>query len=153
MIVCDPDRISFDGKRSLAHIVSVLNDYATHGTTLYLQRLRKGTRINSLLPRLFDFDGWCSLHRIYITEPFGLLQNEPISYQEATSIFRMCSKLVQLSIFASEDTCPVTVANHDLVIFSAQLRGSSAVLGRRFFCRFCETWGYTEFQRLTSHRC
>ncbi len=48
------------------------------------------------------------------------------------SIFRMCSKLVQLSIFTWEGSYPVAAANHvtlhDLVTFSVQLRALSAIL-------------------------
>jgi len=147
MIFCDIDRMFFDQRKSLAPVVSVLNDYATNWKTLYFQTPHEGSRmLGSLLPHLFCFDGWHSLRRICLGKSAALLQNRTIplaqlthleiytqtSYQEAMNVCRICSKLVQLSIFVLDPPYPVMATDcvtlRDLVTFSLKSYGSSAVL-------------------------
>ena len=97
-----------------APIVHLLNRYATRWEALYLQYAgtysRTAPEFNS---RLFSFDGWSSLQRIYSLRnysglkgdksvPWGQLTHLEISrnlaYQEALDIFRGCAKLEWLSI-------------------------------------------------------
>lgn len=144
-ILCSPGSVSFaNDEGSLAPIVSVLNNYATRWKFLYLQSLRKPW--NPSLSRLFHFDGWHTLRGMYLRKPFDLLRNKTIPWAqlthlqiwtciavpEAMSVFRMCSKLVELSVHASEDSYLVMgadhITTHDLVTFSVSSYRLSVIL-------------------------
>ena len=143
-IFCDPDRVRLDKGGSLSPIVSVLNEHATRWKYLYLQSLE--VRWIASLSRLFFFGEWHSLRQAYFKNLVDLPQNRTIPWaqlthlqicaylsgEDAMSIFRMCSKHVELSICVFWDPDLVMAANHvtlhDLVTFSVKSYRPSEIL-------------------------
>ena len=128
-----------------APIVHVLNRYATRWGALYLQyagnHLKTASELNS---RLFSFDGWSSLQRIYSLRnysglkgdkaaPWGQLTHLEICrnlpYREVLYIFKGCAKLEWLSICvessASFETPPCPIILHHVSFISLTADGAS----------------------------